>query len=371
MDLTPFLKVKKVHPIPGVTGLKLDTRSAKVAWRYIYKDRVSKKTINVNLGEYPTLDLDAAKQAIAAIQTTKPLIDPMSVGAIFERYVTNGRTKSDRLMSHRNKLNLRSIFRTHLEPQYGSVNIENIDPLEFKNWLRPLADSKPQMARQVCNLLGSIYHYLQYDEGKSVIPCTKLVNRKAITTAAKVQKKVHPILTRSAIDAFNAAVHEAPPRSEMAAKGLQICLATGARHIEVCIAEWSHMDLVSGRWEKRTVKGKGGVRITVHELSPSALDLLRSMREADPDGIYVCPGKAGQKRVDGSLGHCWRDYIRPKLGSKYAEATVHTLRHTYAIWLLVYHGRSLEWVQRQLGHESRVTTEEYTKWGYTKADLDR
>jgi integrase len=137
------------------------------------------------------------------------------------------------------------------------------------------------------------------------------------------------------------------------ANAVRLLLFTGARLQEVLKAEWSQFDLDAGVWVKPSHHTKTKIRHRLH-LASAVVTLLREMREADPAGKFLFPGRDGTKpRSD--LKRPW-DAIMADAGLH--GFRIHDLRRTTASFMLST-GSDLSAVGKTLGHTQASTTARY------------
>jgi integrase len=141
--------------------------------------------------------------------------------------------------------------------------------------------------------------------------------------------------------------------NQRAANAIRLMILTGSRRGEVLGATWDQFNLQEGSWTKPShhTKQKKTERIP---LSTQAQELLATMREEDPEGLYLFPGEATGKPLQGIQSFWHR--IRAAAGLE--GVRLHDLRHTYASHL-VSGGMSLHMVGRLLGHTQPGTTARY------------
>ena len=97
--------------------------------------------------------------------------------------------------------------------------------------------------------------------------------------------------------------------------------------------------------------------------APMAAGLKRRRTAADEAGsIHLFPavGKDGSQRWSGAIKRAFQraGVNAPHLVERHGRATIHSLRHTFASWLL-QNGMNLSEVQDLLGHETLQMTRRY------------
>ncbi|WP_443749393.1 tyrosine-type recombinase/integrase [Asticcacaulis solisilvae] len=144
-----------------------------------------------------------------------------------------------------------------------------------------------------------------------------------------------------------------------AANAIRLLLFTGARLREVLNADWSQFDLERGVWEKPSAHTKTKRQHWL-ELEGPALEVLRGMREEDPDGRFLFPGKSdspftGAAKPRADLKRPWSWIVRE---AALQGVRLHDLRRTTASFILSS-GHSLAVVGKTLGHTQPATTARY------------
>ena len=132
---------------------------------------------------------------------------------------------------------------------------------------------------------------------------------------------------------------------------------TGMRRGEVANLHWSDVNL-----ERRlvhihstsTFRSKWGKQRVI-PLNDQVVELLKTKRPEDPNGFVFT--FRGEKVKEGYLSQRFKDYVR--LAPITKRLHFHSLRHTYATWL-VQDSVSIYEVQKLLGHSSIETTQIYS-----------
>jgi integrase len=140
-----------------------------------------------------------------------------------------------------------------------------------------------------------------------------------------------------------------------AANAIRLLLFTGARLREVIHAPWSQFDLERGLWVKPSSHTKTKIVHRVY-LSPETVDLLRAMRNGDPDGHWLFPGRDPSKpRHD--LKRPWEQILK---AAGIGHFQKHDLRRTTASFILSS-GHDIATVGKNLGHTQASTTQRYAQ----------
>lgn len=153
---------------------------------------------------------------------------------------------------------------------------------------------------------------------------------------------------------------------------VRVGIGTGFRRAELCALRWRDVDLVDGRVYTRsyirkdaagevlysfTTKSGHDRAVPLLPLAREALERLHAARaNEDEDEAVFQGGRSGGPLHGNFVGEEFREQ-RKRAGLP-KRFTFHTLRHTFASWL-VTQGVPLRHVQAYLGHASIRTTEVY------------
>ena len=153
---------------------------------------------------------------------------------------------------------------------------------------------------------------------------------------------------------------------------IRVAIGTGFRRAELCALRWRDVSFDEGRVHARSYVRKDAAGTVVYEHRTKsghdrAVPLLPLAREAferlhaartneDEDETVFQGGRSGGLLLGNHVGEEFREQ-RERAGLP-ARYTFHSLRHTYASWLVTA-GVPLRHVQAYLGHASIRTTEIY------------
>lgn len=190
----------------------------------------------------------------------------------------------------------------------------------------------------------------------------------------KVGQKDPLFLSRDEVEAFLKAVQDdaaanasrlKPGEVTWVADAAIVTVGTGLRASELCHLRWDAVDLNGRRLKVKASAGfktKSGHERTV-PLAGDALAKLQELYSVRTDGSsgYVFGGTASRS---GTTAHINREYLNSrfkhyaKLAGLDARHSFHSLRRTYASWL-VQGGTDIYRVQKLLGHADIKTTMKY------------
>jgi len=133
-------------------------------------------------------------------------------------------------------------------------------------------------------------------------------------------------------------------------------LLTGARRANVQAMRWDAIDLDRGLWLIPAADAKAGKPLVV-PLSPQAVALLQSHREAVKESPWVFPGRRRNgKHLTEPKGAWKRICARAGL----SDCRPHDLRRSLGSWMAIS-GSSLPIVGKALGHTRAASTQVYAR----------
>ncbi len=253
------------------------------------------------------------------------------------------------------------IITLHVLPHLGKRPLDQVRKAELDG-LKTTWDCAPRTKN---TRLGVVMRMLAIAEEWEILdkaPLVKLI---------KVPKDVPRFLTEDEAAALIEASKYRGRKSDLEWHSMVLVgLRTGLRIGELRGLQWGDIDFDQAAiMVRRTDPGRGdmepnapkGNRPRLVPLTPDSLAVITSIRH---DGKWVWPGATSWHDQRGRLttrseGNCAR-----AIGAIAARASLdedvtwHTLRHTYASWL-VMRGVSLAVVQELLGHASIRQTEHY------------
>lgn len=145
---------------------------------------------------------------------------------------------------------------------------------------------------------------------------------------------------------------------------VSVAIETGLRVQEIADLSCGDFQMQNGHSMVLVRNGKGGKRRLVHirdKFRAKVLDFFnwkRSQRESvEPDAPVFCVNQ--RRMTKRALQNSYKRSLAKTRINQAKGVGIHSLRHTYASFLLKASKFNLRLVQRQLGHESTKTTEVY------------
>jgi len=282
----------------------------------------------------------------------------LTVSGLLERYVANRETECGGRTTER----YRELIRLYIEPSLGHVPIKKLSSLAIQDTYSKIGASlSARTVHHVHTLFKAAYTWAMR---KDLIQRSPFLSVDPPNVRPKEMRYLTPDEASRLLDAVEGTQwHSA----------LNLALATGARRGELCALKWTDIDFEGGTITirasltdaggKLTLKGTKSDRVRRFALSPMAIGILRSQRsellqdrllagEAYKDSGFVFSGPLGDPMVPDNLTCAFRNYAE-KAGI--SGATLHTLRHSAATWLLAA-GTDIRNVQAILGHSVPSTT---------------
>ena len=135
-----------------------------------------------------------------------------------------------------------------------------------------------------------------------------------------------------------------------------LSLHCGLRASEIFKLTWPQVDLEHGIFNIIDSKGKDR---SIH-MTDQVLEIMQTKNKKKPDGL-IFPGR--ENKISGQISQVFRqvanDLFNKGVTDRRNKVTFHTLRHSFASWL-VMEGISLYLVQKVLGHSTIQVTERYS-----------
>lgn len=322
---------------------------------------------------------------LVADAAARQVLDREQLGALEEltlqeavnRYVRSVERKADyqNIVGRTRKLLGQLGGRWHLDPAmaFHELTTRHLNTLRQE---RTREGNAPQTINHEVKVLSATYHLMQA-EGVRVpaaikFPVVKVAGKLRWFTPAEVDRLLRELdPTKVFIGSLGKMRGVRLTLSPLAVRQRQdaydlvvMLLDTGCRYSEVGMIPWSAIDTVTWRWIDiyRTKTDNAGLLSMTDRLR----EALQRRYSARGNSAYVFPGydADGDDTPRGVSTKAIRRAIdraglnAPELVKRYGRATTHTLRDTFASWL-VQSGVSLFKVQKMLGHADMRMTAKY------------
>jgi integrase len=345
-----------------------ETRAG-IRWRYSYRDSRGRASSKRGFTSERAAARDRAR-TVALVRDRGLYVSRLTFGEFFPDWL---RTRRPYLAAG-TWIDYEIHGRKRLLPHFGELRLAAITTFEVRDWLLELHESGDWAPKTLNNALGVLVAALNGAAADRLI---------ALNPAAGVER-----LPLGHVERDWLRLHEITPYLAACAPVYrplaQLLIASGIRISEALALIWDDVDfqrhvLRVYRSGKRDGEGSTkGKRFRAVEVGPELLDTLRDVRarraEAESGDlsrarVFAMPirtrrrehgrwrFKAGLAPLDrNTVSTSWHKQALKDAGLR--DMPLHALRHTAAAaWLLT--GHPLIYVQRQLGHASIKTTEEF------------
>ena len=359
--LTQF-KVDKLKS-PGIYGdgaglsLKVTVGGSK-SW--IFRYMLAGKAHWMGLGSYPDVGLaDAREKAADLRKLTRQGIDPLGerrketsvIRAALAKTITFDTAAEKFIDAHkdgwRNPKHIeqwRSTIKTYASPTIGKLDVSLIDTAHIMTILEKdgFWKTKTETASRVRGRIESVLDWAtarKYRTGENPARWKGHLD-KLLPARTKVQKtEHHAALPWAEIGGFMESLRD---QQGIAARAVEFAVLTAARSGEVRGATWEEVDFDAGQWVIPAERMKAGKEHRI-ALSSKALAVLKTQKEAFPEG-YIFPGaKEGKPLSDMSLTAVLRRMERH-------DITVHGFRSSFRDWAAESTAYPSEMVEMALAH---------------------
>ena len=243
-----------------------------------------------------------------------------------------------------------TLLKTWISPVIGSLPLKDISPFHLEKIKKELADAKraPRTIQYALATVRQVFNFaINHDlySGGNPVPKVKM---------PKVDNKRIRFLTHNEADRLLEVLSKTS--SQLYEMSL-ISLNCGLRSGEIFALRWVDLDLYRGTIS--VLDSKGWNRVI--PMTNTIKEMLSSKPKGNPDDL-IFPNRLGNQkvwmsksfaRVVDELG------LNNGISDRRHRVTFHTLRHTYASWL-VEKGVDLYTVKELLGHSTLTMTERYS-----------
>jgi integrase len=227
-------------------------------------------------------------------------------------------------------IDLKHITAFHWD-KYQSARLQQVSPVTVNIELRTL-----------CSVLNKAFRWKFIDHN----PFTRLL-------LCRVPEQYPEFFTEEEFQVFHNAME-----NDWYREVLQFAVLTGMRRSEITHLKWKNIDLdnkIIHVVSSPTFKTKAGKKriVPIHN---NLMPFLKNKFNHDPERFVFT--HCGRKVKESYVTHRFSDY-KVASGIQKKELHFHSLRHTFASWL-VKEGVSIYEVQKLLGHHDISTTEIYS-----------
>ncbi len=344
-------------------GLRVSPTGRK-SWLFMYRfDTISRR---MTLGTYPGLTLSEAHTAHAkAKEKLEKGIDPGALhvqGKAEHRGAPTVKQLADEYIQKRSKTKKaweeeKRILDKDVVPKWKNRKAKDIKRRDVLLLLDKIVErGSPIMANRT---LGVLQRMFKFGIGRDILEA----NPCSVIERPGEERQRDRVLSAGEIKKFWFGLE----KCEMA-KGtklaLQFLLISLQRKGEVAQAEWKEFDLKSGWWTIPKGKTKNGLPHRVY-LSPTALSLLKEIKELSGDSIYLLPSPRGKGIKPITSRSLSQALLRNQDKFGIDHFVPHDLRRT-ASSHMTGNGIPRSVVQKVLNHVETGVTAIYDRYSYDK-----
>ena len=243
-------------------------------------------------------------------------------------------------------------YRLWLAPVIGGLSLKDVSPLHLERVKKNLADAgrAPRSVQYCLAVVRQVFnHARRLGLYRDDSPTSK------VKKPAPDNRRLRFLSLEEATALLDALAQASGEAHDMAL----LSLHTGMRAGEVRSLAWSDVDLAQAVLTLRDTKS-GRTR---HALMTEAVKAMLARRQTGsaPDAlVFARPDGQPRSPVSKTFRHAVdRLGLNAGITDRRQRVCFHTLRHTYASWL-VMRGTPLYTVQRLMGHQTSAMTERYS-----------
>lgn len=285
------------------------------------------------------------------IKKEKEARERRSFGDIFlNDYLPDAKSNKDPQTCRREE----SLFRLKISPVIGSLALADVAPFHLEQMKKKMSDAgaAPRSIRYALAVVRQVFNFSRRnglfngDSPTSKVKMPQSDNRRLRFLSHEEADRLLESLERRSIDLYEMAL---------------LSLHSGMRAGEIFSLTWGDVDLKRGIISLRDTKS-GKNRIAF--MTETARKILVQEERGENDDL-VFPGRGGVKinHISKTFDEVVKDIgLNEGVTDPRRKAVFHTLRHTYASWL-VESGVDLYTIKELLGHSTIALTERYSHLG--------
>jgi integrase len=293
--------------------------------------------------------LAKAKRKAESDAAVKAKRDALTFGdAFIKHYLPH----TSQTKSNRSVVSEKGVFKNHLAPIIGSLPLPAIAPIHVERVRKNMRSQglAPRTIHRAVQVVRQVYNHcarMGLFQGDS--PTAN------ISKAPKSDDKRQRFLSQQ--EAQDLLIELADRSTDLHDQAL-LSLYCGMRAGEVFGLTWADVDMGRGLLMLRNTKNG----TTRHAPMPEPVKTMFAGREMAGKQEYVFPSRTGERRTQVSKSFnlaVEKLKLNEGVTDPRLKVVFHTLRHTYASWLVMA-GTPLYTVGKLLGHSSSAMTERYS-----------
>lgn len=272
-------------------------------------------------------------------------------------------TGAEKRVARSTFLDWRNSVNRVLIPRFGALRLSELRQSHIQAWI----DGNDLTQKRIANILTPLRQVMRDARRDERIERDPLSDFRVVARQVDKRRRAGAGPDPFTPDEIRAIVAELEPQ---AAHYALVGVWTGLRPEELIELHWTDVDFAAGvvkvrrartRGEAKEPKTKAGIR-DVRLLAPAraALEAQRAYTLIQGAHVFHDPRTDAPYATDKQFREWqWRRACR-RARIRYREPR--QLRHTYATWLLGA-GEPVQWLSRQMGHEStQMTLDTYAAW---------
>jgi integrase len=247
-----------------------------------------------------------------------------------------------------------SLFNLWINTVIGKMPFKDIRPFHIEKIKKSMSDAKkaPRSIQYALAVIRQVFNHAKRNRVHVVESPTIMVSKP------KINNKRERWLTNAEADNL---LEKLPARSQQVHDMALVSLQCGLRAGEIFNLTWGCVDLENGTL--LLVDTKSGKNRTAF-MTSEVRRMLEEKGLGKPTELVFKDSKGGKiQRISNAFGKTVNELgLNDGVEDPRMKVTFHTLRHTYASWL-VQNGEDLYTVKNLLGHSTITMTERYSHLG--------
>lgn len=222
--------------------------------------------------------------------------------------------------SAKNAADFLTSLETYAAPTLGNLHVDTIQASHIRDMLAPIWTTIPETARKVKMRVTAV---LNFAHSKGWRPMEAPTRSITVGLSKQAKGGNYAAMPYADVPACFAALKAKAPATGRSALLFQIL--TAARSGEVRSAQWCHIDLAAGDWNRpaELMKGREAHTVTLSAAAVALLDERKRAASPKPDDL-VFPSRSGGMLSDMTLSKVLRDMNLPY--------TPHGFRSSFRDW---------------------------------------
>jgi integrase len=288
-------------------------------------------------------------------QQEKKRISGLSFSDVFTIYLTYSQAnkRSDQSWKREEQLT-----RLHIVPVVKNLPLQKIAPFHLERMKKRMADggSSPRTIRYALAVVRQVFNFAIREGlfmGQNPAAGSKVLRPKADNRKIRYLRRDEADLLLKELAKESTDIHDMSLLS----------LYTGMRFGEVASLRWADVDLFQGVLmvvDTKSAKNRAAF------ITPEVKTMLSRRGPGDPEELVFPPPKGDNSKPRPQIEKAYYKIVsllfNQNLTDKRLRVNFHTLRHTFASWL-VENGTDLYLVKELLGHSDLKITERYAHIG--------